>query len=219
MMKKGITMTTDMIVRYATDICKNNDITNFSSLFITEMNIEAVSWELLDLNRERGFVPLFTKMVETLEIYDDRSSIYLYIELSGVQPDTSITRYKQAWGLLKSRGNDTEFALKKQNVMVQSSRGLTLSGLCHFYLSDLKTAAKLVLTEKKTYLALIPDENIYERLDITQIRHISDWANFIWQHNGIVLMILGAFDDLGCEIVALGRNENIFSLTKGCCRQ
>ncbi|WP_350307502.1 hypothetical protein [Photorhabdus viridis] len=56
---------------------------------------------------------------------------------------------------------------------------------------------------------------LFYALHITQIRHISDWANFIWQHNGIVLMILGAFDDPGCEIVALGRNENIFSLTKG----
>ncbi len=214
MMKKGITMTINMIVRYAADIRKDNDITDFNSLFITTEDIEAVSWELLNVNREEGFVPLFTKMVKMLEFYNDRSSIYLYIELSGVQPDTSIIRYKQTWGLLKSRSNDIEFALKKQNVMVQSSQGLSLSGLCYFYLSDLKAAAKLVLTEKKTYLALIPNEDVYEKLDITQIQHVSDWASFIWQHGGIVLMILGAFDDPGCEIIALGKHETISSLTK-----
>ncbi len=207
MMHKVITMTIDTIVRYAENINNQNEIANFHVLGIPRRNIAAVSWELPNVSRKDGAIHLLSEMLKKLARNSSNVTIYIHLQLSSFQPDSAIVRYKKTWGLLKSRGYDIDFLLNKENFIACTPNGLILSGICHCPLHLLGCLKDILNSEKKIFFAFT-HSNI-SKDDERNMTSEAEWMDFFWSNNGVIFMILGSFDEANCEVVALGRDQDI----------
>ncbi len=210
MIKRATIMTIDYIVRVAAEIHQPNEITNFNSLGIAEKNISAVSWELRKHGRGDGTINLLGRMAERLCANNEMADFFVFLQLSGSQPDNRIIRYKKTWGLLKARGYDVENLLDKIDVITDTDNGLILSGFCRLSLSHLNDLKPLINSEKNISFGLFVGSG-KGNIDFN-VRTRSDWMKLIWLNNGVVFYILGALDESDCEVVALGEYKHISAL-------
>ncbi|MFW5388159.1 MULTISPECIES: hypothetical protein [Yersinia] len=206
-------MTIDTIVRYAENISNQNEIANFHVLDIPRRNIAAVSWERPNVSREDGAIHLLNEMVKKLSRNSTDVTIYMHIQLSSFQPDSAIVRYKKTWGLLKSRGYDVDFLLNKEDFIACTPNGLILSGVCHCPLNSIGYLKDILNAEKKIFFAFTLS-NI-SKDDEKNMTSETEWMDFFWSTNGVIFMILGSFDEANCEVVALGKQQDI-AILKQC---
>ncbi len=210
MIKRATIMTIDYIVRTAADIHQSNEIANFNSLGIAEKNISAVSWELRKHGRGDGAINLLGRMAEKLCADHNMVNFFVFLQLSGYQPDNRIIRYKKTWGLLKARGYDVENLLDKFDVVTDTDSGLILSGFCRLSLSHLNDLKPLIKSEKNIFFGLLVDTD-KENVDFN-VTTRSDWMKLVWLNNGVVFYLLGELDEPDCEVVALGEYKHISAL-------
>ncbi|WP_042818258.1 hypothetical protein [Yersinia wautersii] len=200
-------MTTNITVRYATDIKSKNEIANFNSLGIKGEGISAVSWEQRNTKRSDGVTCIISQMVRRLSGDHKDEVVYMYIQLSGYQSDSSLIKYKKTWGLLQSRGYDIDLILDKKNIMTNHPEGLVLSGTAFCYSSSLNKLSSLIDDEKKIFFACSFSDFFVENTD--NVKSESEWMNIFWSQNGVVFMPLGALDEKDCEVVAFGKESTI----------
>lgn len=203
-------MITDITIRYASNISFKNEIANFDSLGVAGENISAVSWEIKNMKRSDGTLTIIKEMVKKLSTSADIETIYIYIQLSGKQPDTRLIRYKKTWGLLKSRGYNFDFMSNKNDFIFNYGGGLALSGTASFDVSLLDNLSKLIKDEKKIFFAIAPSGK--KELEVANIKSELEWMNNFWSLNGVVFLTLGLLDEMDCEVVALGKKTVIQGL-------
>ena len=211
MIKKVTIMITNVNVRYAYDINTKNEVANFNLLGIFGKNISATSWEKRNTKRSNGTVYIISEMIRILSGSNEDKSIYIYIQLSGYQPDTRIIRYKKTWGLLQSRGYDTSYVSNKKDIIIDGADGLELSGTGFCSVSSLNKLSALINDERKIYFATVDSDGLDKNID--SIKSSAQWMEIIWSKNGVVFMPLGALDENDCEVVALGK-ELIINILK-----
>lgn len=207
MMKRGTTMITDIVIRYADNISVSNEIANFEGLSIRGENISAVSWELPGIPRRKAGEYLLCNMSSALRSPNSTEKLYVRVELSSEQPDNAIINYKKTWGLLKSFGVHVDDVENKYNFITKGQDGLILSATG---MVDLKTKGlveSLFNCEKKTFFSLCDSESICDGLLSNNSQ--GEWMNLVWGHHGIVFILLGHFDEKDCEIVALGHESQL----------
>lgn len=152
MMKKAIIMTTDVIVRYASNINFENEITDFHWLGISGAKISAISWELKNIKRVHGISYLTKQMINKLSGNNDSKTIHLYIQFDHV-PDNRIIRYKKAWGLIKGAGHDVDFMSGKHDIISSNTEGLSLSAIAYFHSNLLTQLNYMISQENKIFFA------------------------------------------------------------------
>ncbi|MEJ1268546.1 hypothetical protein WDV93_20675 [Pantoea ananatis] len=97
-------MITDITIRYASNISFKMKLPILIHSGVAGENISAVSWEIKNMKRSDGTLTIIKEMVKKLSTSADIETIYIYIQLSGKQPDTRLIRYKKTWGLLEVKG-------------------------------------------------------------------------------------------------------------------
>lgn len=207
MMKRGTTMITDIVVRYADNISVGNEIANFRRLSINGENISAVSWELPGVPRRKAGECLLKNIVTVLRPPHSLGELYVRVELSSEQPDNAIVNYKKTWGLLKSFGVHIDDIENKSNFTTKSQNGLILSATGVIDLQSKGIIESLINCEVKAYFSLCDSKSICD--DLLSNNSQDEWMNLMWKHNGIVFILLGHFDEKDCEIVALGHEPQL----------
>jgi hypothetical protein len=129
------------------------------------------------------------------------------------QSDTRIIRHKKLFKRLKERGVEISHAAHFLEELVESDRKLKL--FCAAQLSELSIESVVSLMEEEScsYLIAVPEEfevhalicrgwNTSELIDTRLLREIVE-------SNGLVLKMVGAFDDPESGVVGIGKPEMV----------
>ena len=204
------TMTTDVVIRYAENINKKNEITDFNLFSISGKDISAVSWELPNVPLKNFGEGLLREMVKNYSSGLSDEVIYTFVVLSAEQPDNAIVNHRKTWGLLNVRGVKVNGVDERKDLIVKGNEGLILSGLGSVNLNSAGVIESLINSGEKVFFSTIQPTNVNMTDSIP--RQITEWMSNIWINNGVVFFALGRYDEPDCEIVALGQKRNLQKL-------
>ncbi|MCP2231649.1 MULTISPECIES: hypothetical protein [Erwinia] len=202
-------MTTKIVTRYAENINKNNEIAKFEKYFIEGENISALSWEMPNEPRKKMGEALVKMMAEKISLTEEKQ-INVILELTPEQPDNAIVKHKKTWGLIESRGIDVSKINNKKSYITPGKKGLVLTGTGKIPISTVGVIQGIINSQDKLYFTNIEADNISQQDG--SFGKISDWMKKVWENNGIIFILLGSFDEIHSEIVALGHKENLLFL-------
>lgn len=194
-------MTINYVKRYADKLSEKNDITNFNASFSSLEGISAVSWESPGCSRREYGEKLLKDMFASTT--DNRSDhIYVIVQLVPEQPDTAIVNYKKTWGLIKNSGVSTDSFSDKKSYIDKGSKGLVLTGVGCIPYAVNNEMQKLINCEEKLFFSNIaPDLNVEVN---THTDRLTQWIYNIFSNDGVVFFLLGSFNEMDSEVVALG---------------
>lgn len=203
-------MTTNVLVRYAETIDRENAIANFDKYSIKSSDISAISWELPGNSRRESGEHLLKMMAKKIFPENNPGELYVMVQLSSEQPDNVIVNYKKTWGLMKSCGVEIDKIKERSDIIIKSKDGLTLLGTGKINLNSHGVIKSLYNNEIKVYFALFKTDQEY----IINLSNssLSEWMDSVWNNNGLIFILLGHFDEKDCEVVALGKHEKLNSL-------
>ncbi len=133
--------------------------------------------------------------------------IHSMVQLVPEQPNTKIVNYKKVWGFIKNSGVQIDLFLKNESFADSGISGLVLTGYGYIPTALEGEFQKLINLEDKLFFSTIPP-----KLDVDvvpQEKRLIKWLHSIFNNNGIVLFILGRFDENDAEVVAVGRKSVI----------
>jgi len=200
-------MITNIVVRHALNIHKENEIANFSNRYgISSNNVSAISWEASNSRRNISAENLIKDMIIKL---DESNSKYTmtFIELSSLQPKSAIIKYKKTWGLLDERGVNCNSIKSKKNYSIDFNDGLALFASGIVNLKSEGVFQSLMNTNDNVYFS-VTDE-VPMSLQHPEYINKQHWMEDVWGNDGVILMPLGYADDSSCEIVALGKDKEL----------
>lgn len=210
MIQKGIIMTTDVVIRYAKNIQKPNEIANFNRRYgITSSNIAAISWEKPHVSRRNYSVQLLKSMIAKLANGND-VKLFVMIELSAKQPKSAVVRHKKTWGLLSGDGLFSASIANKQDFLLDVGDGLVLSGIANIDIADDDVLRILLNRDDYVYFTLLK-KDVPVFFPEGKLNRKS-WVEFVWKNNGVVIFPMGYTDENTCEIVAMGHAYDISPL-------
>ncbi len=199
-------MTISHVKRYAEDISVKNDIYNFNELFPNVVGLSAISWEWPGYSRRKYGELLLKEMYITIN-NNISDGIHSMVQLVPEQPNTKIVNYKKVWGFIKNSGVQIDLFLKNESFADSGISGLVLTGYGYIPTALEGEFQKLINLEDKLFFSTIPP-----KLDVDvvpQEKRLIKWLHSIFNNNGIVLFILGRFDENDAEVVAVGRKSVI----------
>ncbi|MBT0731138.1 hypothetical protein [Rosenbergiella nectarea] len=199
-------MTISHVKRYAEDISVKNEIYNFNELLPNVVGLSAISWEWPGYSRRKHGEQLLKEMYIAIN-NNISDGIHSMMQLVPEQPDTKIVNYKKTWGLIKNSGVQIDLFLKKESFIDSGISGLVLTGYGYIPTALEGEVQKLIDLEEKIFFSTIPP-----KLDVDvfpQEKRLIKWLHIIFNNDGIVLFILGRFDENDAEVVAVGRKSVI----------
>ncbi|QGX91126.1 hypothetical protein EFZ10_05480 [Tatumella sp. TA1] len=199
-------MTISHVKRYAEDISVKNDIYNFNELFPNVVGLSAISWEWPGYSRRKYGELLLKEMYITIN-NNISDGIHSMVQLVPEQPNTKIVNYKKVWGFIKNSGVQIDLFLKNESFADSGISGLVLTGYGYIPTALEGEFQKLINLEDKLFFS-----TILPKLDVDvvpQEKRLIKWLHSIFNNNGIVLFILGRFDENDAEVVAVGRKSVI----------
>ncbi|CAK6490127.1 hypothetical protein PANNVG_00808 [Pantoea sp. Nvir] len=208
-------MVANVFSRFAEDISTANDIANFYGRYSIEgENVSAVSWALTKQARREGSEELLKMMIMKLLSVDKLEGVKLrvVVEISALQPDSTIVNHKKLWGLLKDRGINVDKVSHKVSFLQKQNDGLRISGAGMIDLSQKGLISRLVNTELNVYFSI----SRYDPKEIDYGKGRYYWMNETWREGGVIFFALGFFDEPSCEIVAMGNRKELRNLITDC---
>ncbi|WP_435946473.1 hypothetical protein [Dryocola sp. BD586] len=203
-------MTTDIVVRYAKDIQRPNEIANFNRRYgISSESISAISWEKPFVSRSNYSLQLLKAMIATL-VSSTHMKLFVMIEMSARQPKSAIVKYKKIWGLLENEGLHLDAIINKQEYLLDVGDGLVLGGVAIVDFNDDETLRIFLERDDYVYFSLLRDDLPIPMFEDEFVR--SSWPEFVWNNNGVILFPMGYIDESSCEIVAMGHERDIARL-------
>lgn len=203
-------MITNYLRRYAENINVKNEICNFSNLLPDMNGISAVSWELPNCSRREFGAVLLKEMYSTF-IDDEWDCYHVMVQLVPEQPDNAIVNYKKTWGMIENSGVETEHFEDKSSFIDKVSHGLILTGTCRISRSIPAQIQQLINAEEKVFFSNLPPD--LSDTGEPQSGRLIKWIENILHKNGVVFFLLGRFDEIDSEVVAIGKRTVLERIT------
>lgn len=197
-------MTTNYIKRYAENINVKNDICDFEDLLSDINGVSAISWELPNYPR-REFGAFLLREMYSAVTDCELNSYHVMVQLVPEQPDTAIVNYKKTWGLIENYGMKLDYFQDRLSFIDKGSRGLILTGTCRIDCSIRSEIQQLINSEEKLYFSNLPPD--LSDAGEPQSRRLIKWIEYILHNNGVILFLLGRFDEKDSEVVAIGKKK------------
>lgn len=205
------TMTIKVKILNAPDISVRNEVLNLRCMQEqTGRILSAASFLIAGSGRESlSYVLSFIFQVvgERMPKYD----IWLLIGHSAWQPDTRITRYRKLWGGLKARGVEVLGDSRSQEIVVEIDGKLKFFGATCLSISSIDTVVDALLEERCSYLVAAPQNfDVSRALKVGWSGELSEDLSFfgcVFQLGGLVLKLIGEFDDFESGFVSVGSPE------------
>lgn len=212
MMRLIIILTTDLKIAITKDVSEDNEVFNITSNQLPENHIIAgVSWILSSrcLNEARTSVLklIYSDIFQKLDGY----ALWYFVGNSAWQPDTKIVRYRKLWGGLKARGVDILHACNSHEQILERKGRLKFFGAKRISELSIESVIKSIAEEHCSYLVALPENS-----DVKLALH-NGWCldnvfdkklmQYVLDNNGVLLKIVGEFDDVESGFVGLGDME------------
>jgi len=199
-------MTTNYIKRYSENLNIKNNITNFNEILASVEGISAVSWEFLGHSRREFGEKILKDMYGII----NNDNINVMVQLSPEQPDTAMVNYKKTWGIIGDSGVNLDNITEKKSFIDMGRNGLILTGVGSIPITVEGNIQKLINSERELFFSNISP--CFDFDSSLNIGRLNQWIRNILINNGIVFYLLGYFDEVDSEVVALGRKDALIEI-------
>lgn len=206
------TLMTNINIVSTMDVSKENETYNLSeNSQMVNLKVAAVRWQLPSRNRLEARIIVLRFIFSLIVKKMPRFKLWCVVGDSVWQSDTRIIRHKKLFKRLKERGVEISHAAHFLEEIVESDRKLKLFGAAQLSELSIESVVSLMEEESCSYLIAVPEEfeihalicrgwNTSELIDTRLLREIVE-------SNGLVLKIVGAFDDPESGFVGIGKPE------------
>lgn len=192
------------------DISKENETYNIGENFkMVNLKIAAVRWQLSSRNRLEARIIILRFIFILIVKKMPKFKLWCIVGDSVWQSDTRIIRHKKLFKRLKDRGVEISHANHFFEEIVELDGRLKLFGAAQLSELSIESVVSLMEEESCSYLIAVPEEfevhalicrgwNASESIDTRFLCKIVE-------NNGLVLKMVGAFDDPESGFVGMGR--------------
>lgn len=208
-MKKVIILTTDIRVVSTMDVTKENETYNIKeTLLPASSTIAAISWLLFSRNHLEARIlvlrVIFSLIIEKLPAL----RLWCVAGDSAWQSDSRIMRQKKIFKRLKARGVEINHASGFTEEVLEIDGKLKFFGAAQLSELSVESAVKVMAEESCSYILALPEECKIEAIiskgwDARESIDSSLLGRVV-ENNGLVLKIIGTFDDPELGYVGLG---------------
>lgn len=208
------TLMTNINVVCSLDVSRENETYNLSEISqMVNLKVAAVRWQIPSRNRlEARIIVLrfiFSLIVKKIHGF----KLWCVVGDSVWQSDTRIIRHNKFFKRLKERGVEISHAAHFLEELVESDGKLKLFGAAQLSELSIESVVSLMEEESCSYLIAVPEEfevhalicrgwNASELIDTRLLCEIV-------KSNGLVLKMVGAFDDPESGFVGIGTPEMV----------
>lgn len=212
MMKRVITMTTNIHAASALDLSRENEVINLGAWATGNYpTLAGVRWTVASSESYDSLVEVFRFTFGL--IYRELPSYRIWVLVGNAawQPDTRIVRYRKLWAALKVRGVEVKHAEDFYEIVKESGCRLKFFGTARLSELSIQSVVEVVLEERCSYLIVLPvNETPFELLEMGWSGDIDDlylFAPFLFRKSGMAMRVVGEFDDAERGLVAVGPSE------------
>ncbi|MBY7903823.1 hypothetical protein KW530_21600 [Vibrio fluvialis] len=212
-------MTIDIRTVSTMDVFKENETYNLSeSSQPLNLKIAAIRWLLSSRNHLEARILvlrlIFNLIVEKLP----GLRLWCVVGDSAWQSDTRIIRHRKLFKRLKARGVEISHANNFVEELIECDGKLKFFGAAQLSELAIESVVNLMAEESCSYLIAVPDEfGIHALIS-------RGWSSSgpidtrllcnIVENNGLVLKVVGAFDDPESGFVGMGKPEQVKTLAQ-----
>lgn len=191
------------------DVSKENETYNLSiSSQSTNLTIAAVRW-LLSLRNHHEARVLVLRVIFSL-IIEKLPDLRLWCVVgdSAWQTDTRVIRHKKLFKRLKARGVDIAYANNFIEEIIESDGKLKFFGAAQLSELAIESVVTLMAEESCSYIIAVPEKFeihtlISRGLDVNEAIDRNFLCDVV-ENNGLVLKLIGTFDDPESGFVGMG---------------
>lgn len=204
-------MTIKVKILNAPDISVRNEVINLRCIQEQASRILSAASFLIAGSARESLSYLLSFIFQVIGERMSKDDIWLLIGHSAWQPDTRITRYCKLWGGLKARGVVVLGDSRSQEIVVEIDGKLKFFGATCLSRSSIDTVIDALLEERCSYLvAAPPNFDVSRALKVGWSGELSEDLSFfgcVFQSGGLVLKLIGEFDDFESGFVSVGSPE------------
>lgn len=213
MMRQETTMTTEIQVASTPDISLSNNVLKLKGPSLPRVQLAAISWFTTKQPALEALQLILRSVHRRIKSALPEYTTWILVGNSAWQPDNRVVRHHKLWGALKAQNVEVPPPGRLAEEVVEAEGKLKFFGAA--LVSDLSIglAARLLLNERCTYLAAVPDSFEVQQLlpvgwtgqleqDLVLLDHLSACG-------GLLFKRMGEFDDLEKGVVAIGSSALI----------
>ena len=215
MMRAGTTMTTDLQLHRARDLFADNDVLYLAHDSLpSDLKISGAAWTVSRTSADAAHLRAFQHALPLVLSKLPGYVAWLLVGHTCWQDDNRVTRYRKLWGSLRAGGEELPAGHRSAEHMIESREGVRYFGAIRLDAGAIEAAVQLLRREPISVLVAIPATN--DEVIESLIRR--GWTRSDNAHapsdevvkaacgaDGVVLGLIGAFDDPESGVVALAK--------------